>query len=105
MKIPECIYSMTKTTTMKKSSVNKSDLDSMMKKPRQRKPKDQIVSNNLRQILDDREMTQQELSDLTGILPQHLSLIIKNKRKCISLPTALKISRALELSVEDIFTY
>lgn len=96
---------MTKTATMKKSSVNKSDLDKMMKKPRQRKPKDQIVSNNLRQILDDREMTQQELSDLTGILPQHLSLIIKNKRKCISLPTALKISRALELSVEDIFTY
>lgn len=86
-----------------RSKLDQKELDDLIRKPRQRKPKDH-VSNNLRDILDDRNMTQQELSDLTGILPQHLSLIIKNKRKCISLPTAIKIAQALELQVEDIFT-
>ena len=86
-----------------KSKLEQSELDDLIRKPRQRKPKNH-VENNIRDILDSRNMTQQELSDLTGILPQHLSLIIKNKRKCISLPTAIKIAQALDMQIEEIFT-
>jgi DNA-binding XRE family transcriptional regulator len=85
------------------NNLSHDDLNDLIKKPRQRKPKNSVL-NNLREILDNRNMTQQELADLTGILPQHLGLIIRNQRKCISLPTAIKIAEALNMQVEEIFT-
>ena len=88
-----------------KNKIDEDELNYFLKKPAYRKPKEQIVNNKIRLILDERNMTQQELSDITGILPQHLSLIIKNKRKCISLPTALRIGKALNTPVESLFLY
>jgi len=88
---------------------NKDELQSLIKsqakKPKQRKPKDQLKNHNISVLLEDREMTQIELSDLSGVSPQHLSRIINNQRKCISLPTAIKIARAFNLPVEDVFIY
>jgi len=80
-------------------------LDDMLKKPIKRKPKEQLKGNLIKQILDHRDMTQAELSDLSGIPTQHLSRIVNGQRKCISLPIAIKIARALKLPVEEVFIY
>ena len=80
-------------------------LDEVLKKPKKRKPKEQLKKNNILELLQEREMTQSELSDLSDLTPQHLSRIIHNQRKCISLPTAIKISRAFNLPVEQVFIY
>jgi DNA-binding XRE family transcriptional regulator len=80
-------------------------LEDALKKPKKRKPKEQLKKNNILELLQEREMTQSELSDLSDLTPQHLSRIIHNQRKCISLPTAIKISRAFNLPVEKVFIY
>jgi len=71
-----------------------------------KKNKEKIHSNKIREILLNKNMTQQELADLaldgnTG----HLSRIINGQRRCISLPIAMKISIALNLPVEQVFIY
>ena len=72
----------------------------------QKKNKEKIHSNKIRQILLDKEMTQQELADLSlDGNTAHLSRIINGQRRCISLPIAMKISRALGLTVEEVFIY
>lgn len=70
-----------------------------------KRPKDKLHSNKLLQILNEKEMTQQELSDITGILKTHLTKIVKGQRRCISLPIAIKIARALDKPIEEIFIY
>lgn len=73
------------------------------KKP---KTKEKLHSNRIRMILEEIGMTQQELADicLDG-RTCHLSRIINGQRRCISLPIAIKISRALNRSIEEIFIY
>ena len=91
---------------MKKNKEIKSySLEEMLKKAAAKKPKEALTGNRIREILDHRDMTQAELSDLSGVPTQHLSRIVNNQRKCISLPIAIKIARALDLPVEDIFLY
>jgi len=70
-----------------------------------KKAKDKLHSNNLLQILKQQEMTQQELADITGIGKTHLTKIIKGQRRCISLPIAINIARALNVPIEQIFIY
>ena len=70
-----------------------------------KKPKEKMYGNRLREIMTERHMTTQELSDITGIVRSHVSRIINGKRRCISLPIAIKICRALDLSVEEVFIY
>ena len=72
---------------------------------KEKKPKDKLHSNNVMQLLKEKDMTQQELSDLTGIYTTHLSKIIRGQRRCISLPIAIKISRALNEPIEKVFIY
>lgn len=69
------------------------------------KPKEQIYANRIREILTETEMSSQELADITGIDTAHLSRIINGKRKCISLPIAMKLSEALKRPVEQVFIY
>lgn len=85
--------------------INQDDLQDALRKPKERKPKEKIKSNKISEILEERDMTQQELADISGLLPQHLSAIINGKRKSISLPTAFKIARALDMQVEEVFEY
>jgi len=80
-------------------------LEDLLKKPEYRKPKESLKGNRIKDILEQREMTQAELSDLSGVPTQHLSRIVNGQRKCISLPIAFKLARALNLSVEDVFIY
>ena len=76
-----------------------------MKKVIKRKPKDKMHSNRIMLLLKEKDMTQQELSDITGIFTTHLTKIIQGKRRCISLPTAIKIAKALNEKIEDVFIY
>jgi DNA-binding XRE family transcriptional regulator len=71
-----------------------------------KKPKEKLHSNRIRVILDEIGMTQQELADMTlDGNAAHLSRIINGQRKCISLPIAFKISKALNKAVEEVFIY
>jgi DNA-binding XRE family transcriptional regulator len=71
-----------------------------------KKPKEKIHGNRIREILIEKEMSQIELADLAlDGDTAHLSRIINGQRRCISLPIAFKISEALKMNVEDVFIY
>jgi DNA-binding XRE family transcriptional regulator len=73
---------------------------------KEKKPKEKIHSNRIRQILAEIGMSQQELADITlDGKSGHLSRIINGQRRCISLPIAMKIANALKLPVEEVFIY
>jgi len=64
-----------------------------------------MYGNRINEMLKERQMTIQELADLSGVRPSHLSRIINGQRRCISLPIAIKVAQALKNSVEEIFIY
>lgn len=61
-----------------------------------------MVKNRLAQILNDRRMTQTELARLCGIAPETLGRI-KQHRRDPSAEVMLRIARALDMPVEEIF--
>lgn len=71
---------------------------------KKKKSKEKLHSNKIRQILLEMDMSQAELADiaLDGDA-SHLSRIINGGRRCISLPIAIKISKALKRPVEEVF--
>jgi DNA-binding XRE family transcriptional regulator len=72
----------------------------------EKKSKEKMHGNKIRQILAETEMTQQELADLAlDGDASHLSRIINGQRRCISLPIAIKISKALNRPVEEVFIH
>jgi plasmid maintenance system antidote protein VapI len=71
-----------------------------------KKPKEQIHSNNIRAILKQHNITQQELARVAlNNDKYHLSRIINGKCRCISLPIAIRIAKALGKPVEKVFNY
>lgn len=72
---------------------------------KEKKSKDKIYGNRIRQVLIEKNMSHIELSDLSGVIPSHLSKIINGQRRCVSLPIAFKIARALKTPVEELFIY
>ena len=76
-----------------------------LKTTSKKKEKSKIKSNNIRAILTDIEMSQQELADIALNGNRHLlSRIVNGHRKCVSLPTAIKIANALGKPVEQVFS-
>ena len=75
----------------------------MAKKASTKRPKDKIYGNNIKQILTETEMSQQELADIVGTNRAHISQIITGKKRCISLSTASKIARALKRPIDEVF--
>lgn len=74
------------------------------KKPK--KPKEKLHSNRIRQLLQELNMSQQELADIAlDGNKAHLSRIMNGQRRCISLPIAIKISKVLGKPVEEVFIY
>lgn len=71
-----------------------------------KKPQDKMHGNKIKAILDEIQMSQEELADiaLDGDAP-HLSRIINGKKRSISLPTAFKIARTLNRPIEEVFIY
>lgn len=77
-----------------------------MDNPKDKKPKEKIHGNRIREILDTTGMSQQELADISlNGNAAHLSRIMNGQRRCISLPIAFKIAEALKMQVEDVFIY
>jgi transcriptional regulator with XRE-family HTH domain len=73
---------------------------------KERKPKEKLHSNRIRIILEEIEMSQQELADLAlDGDASHLSRIINGQRRSISLPIAIKIANVLKRPVEEVFIY
>ena len=70
-----------------------------------KKPKEQLYGNRIRELLNKKNISSQELSDISGLSTPHLSRIINGHRKCISLPVAIKIAKALNSTVEELFIY
>lgn len=68
-----------------------------------KRQKEKIYGNNIKAILTESGMTQQELTDIVGTNRAHISQIINGKRRCISLSTAMKISKALGQPLEKVF--
>ena len=71
----------------------------------QRKPKETLNGNNIEQLLQIKDMTRNELAILVGTDNSHISRIINDKVKCISLPIAIKIAQALQEPVENVFIF
>jgi DNA-binding XRE family transcriptional regulator len=73
---------------------------------KEKKPKEKLHSNRIKQILDEIGMSQQELADIAlGKNAAHLSRIMNGQRRCISLPIAIKIATVLGRPVEEVFIY
>ena len=72
---------------------------------KERKPKEKMYGNRIKEFLTKKQMNTQELSDITDISMSHISRIINGQRRCISLPIAIKISRALQEPVEEVFLH
>ena len=70
-----------------------------------RKPKEMLNGNHIQELLEIKGMTRNELAILVGTDNSHISRIINNKVKCISLPIAIKIAQALQEPVENVFIF
>ena len=76
------------------------------KTPKIKKPKEKLHSNRIKQILQEIEMSQQELADLAlNGNAGYLSRIMNGQRRCLSLPIAIRISKVLGRPVEEVFIY
>lgn len=60
------------------------------------------VKNRLKEILEERGIKQTWLAEKAGIDRSTLNFVISNK-KSTNLETGMRIARALNLKVEDIF--
>jgi transcriptional regulator with XRE-family HTH domain len=70
-----------------------------------RKPKEKLSGNRIKFYMEQKGMIAEELAELTQMCPSFVSRIINNQRMCVSLPTALRIGRALQTPVEKLFLY
>lgn len=68
--------------------------------------KSKIHGNRIKGILSDIKMSQQEFADkcFDGNR-SYVSRVINNQVRCISLPTAFRISKILKRPIEQIFIY
>ena len=63
-----------------------------------------MLDNNISVCRAEKKLTQQELADLTGVSRQTILSIEKNRYNP-SLILAIKIARALEKPIMDVFKY
>lgn len=78
----------------------------MATKVKVKKEKEKIHSNMIRVLLEEQQMSQQELADISlNGDASFLSKIINGQRRCISLPIAFKIAKGLNRTIEQVFIY
>lgn len=75
----------------------------MTKKRVTKRKQRKIYGNNIKQILEEIGMSQQELADIVDTNAAHLSKIISGQRRSVSLPVAMDIAAALGKPVEEVF--
>lgn len=74
-----------------------------VKKQISKREKCKLKSNYLGNILKINGMTQSELASMCDTNKSHINRIVNGGSNCVSLPMALKIAKALDIKVEDIF--
>jgi putative transcriptional regulator len=62
------------------------------------------MKNRVRELRVERNMTQEELAEIIGVSRQTINAIEKEKFDP-SLPTAFKMAKLFEKSIEEIFSY
>jgi len=60
------------------------------------------MAERIKQKRQERQLTQDDMEQLTGIDQGYLSLIENGKRKRVSAELLVKIARALDCTVEDL---
>ena len=60
------------------------------------------MKTKIKQLLQEKGMSQTELADITGIQMSEISKLLNNKRRSISLEKAVKISKALGLDINQL---
>ena len=60
------------------------------------------MENNINEVICEKEMTQGDLAQKVGIRREYMNRII-NSRITPTVPLGIRIARALEMSVEDLF--
>jgi transcriptional regulator with XRE-family HTH domain len=68
-----------------------------------KKEKIKVAYNRVREVLENQQMSQQELADRVGTNRAHISKIVNQKSPSISLPIAIKIAQELNTPVEQLF--
>jgi putative transcriptional regulator len=58
----------------------------------------------LRSILKNKQMTQTELANRTGLAPQKISDYVNN-RQYMSMMNAARIARTLDVSIDDLYMW
>lgn len=71
--------------------------------PKVKRGKSKLADNRVADIMMEQGMSAQELADIIETTPGHLSKIMSQQRRCLSLPLGLKIASALKTPVEKIF--
>lgn len=59
----------------------------------------------LQDLLDQRKMTQQQLSDVTGVNKGQINEYISGKRQSMTLVTAKKLASALNCHIEELYEW
>lgn len=59
--------------------------------------------NKIKDILRDRNMKATELAKASGLSDSYLNRVMSGAISNVTLPTAFKISNALDMTVEEIF--
>jgi putative transcriptional regulator len=62
------------------------------------------MKNRIRELRVERNMTQEDLAEIIGVSRQTINAIEKEKFDP-SLPTAFKMARLFEKTIEEIFSY
>lgn len=62
------------------------------------------MKNRIRELRVERNMTQEELAEIIGVSRQTINAIEKEKFDP-SLPTAFKMAKLFEKTIEEIFSY
>lgn len=74
-----------------------------VRKVKVKKAKAKIFTHRIKEVMSELDMCDKELADLIESNAPHVYRILKSERPCLSLPIALKISRALKRPIEDLF--
>ncbi len=63
----------------------------------------EALSIRLKELLDERQMTQYRLFKLTGVNPTTIGDILKKRNKCVNLRILVEICQGLEIELVTFF--
>lgn len=73
------------------------------KKAKVKRGKSKISSHRIKEVMLEKEICAEELADLIESNAPHIHKILNNGRLCLSLPIAMKIAKALNTPIEELF--